>query len=77
MYGPFLEEGKVWTYHYYNDFTGKEFYKALTVKGDTIIADMSYKAIADVETGKTEYVMREKGKKVKESALSRIPPEPP
>ena len=24
VYEPFLEEGKVWTYHYYNDFTGKE-----------------------------------------------------
>lgn len=64
MYGPFLEDGKVWTYHYYNDFTGKEFYKALTIKGDTIIADKSYKTIADVETGITEYVMREEGKKV-------------
>ena len=64
IYRPFLEDGKVWTYHYYNDFTGKEFYKALTIKGDTIIADKSYKTIADVETGRTEYVMREEGKKV-------------
>ena len=64
MYGPFLEEGKVWMYHYYNDFTGKEFYQSLIVKGDTVIGDKSYKTIVDVAPGKTEYVMREEGKKV-------------
>ena len=71
MYGPFLEEGKVWMYHYYNDFTGKEFYQSLIVKGDTVIGDKSYKTIVDVATGKTEYVMREKGKKVYWKYLDR------
>ena len=64
VYKSFLEDGKVWTYHYYNDFTGKEFYKSLTVKGDTLIGDKSYKRIVDVATGNFEYAMREEEKKV-------------
>lgn len=64
IYRPFLEEGKVWTYHYYNDFTGKEYYESLTVAGDTVIGDKSYKRIVDVATGGFEYAIREEGRKV-------------
>ncbi len=71
IYRPFLEDGKVWMYHYYNDFTGKEFYQSLIVKSDTVIGDKSYKTIVDVSTGKTEYVMREEGKKVYWKYLDR------
>lgn len=64
IYRPFLEEGKVWTYHYYNDHTGKDFYESLTVDGDTIIGDKSYKRIVDVATESYQYGMREDGRKV-------------
>ena len=64
IYRSFLEEGKVWTYHYYNDMTGREFYKSLTIAGDTVIDDKSYKRIVDVATGNYEYAIREDGKKV-------------
>lgn len=64
MYEPFLEEGKVWTYHYYNDFTGHEFYETLAISGDTIVNNKSYKRIVDVATGIFECAMREDGKKV-------------
>ena len=63
-YRPFVEEGKVWTYHYYNDFTGKEFYESLTVSGDTIINNKSYKKIVDVTTGRVDCAIREEGRKV-------------
>ena len=64
IYRSFLEEGKVWTYHYYNDMTGREFYKSLTIAGDTVIDDKSYMRIVDVATGNYEYAIREDGKKV-------------
>ena len=64
LYKPFLEEGKVWTYHYYNEFTGHEFYESLAVSGDTIVDNKSYKRITDVETGNYRYGMREDGQKV-------------
>lgn len=60
----FLEEGKVWTYHYYNDMTGKDFYESKKVNGDTIIGGMNYKKIIDVATGNYRYGMREDGRKV-------------
>ena len=63
-YRPFIEDGKVWTYHYYNDFTGKEFYESLTVSGDTVIDDKSYKKIVDVTTGRVDCALREEGRKV-------------
>ena len=63
-YRPFIEDGKVWTYHYYNDFTGKEFYESLTVSGDTVINDKSYKKIVDVATGRVYCALREEGRKV-------------
>ena len=64
IYKPFLEEGKVWTYHYYNEFTGHEFYESLAVSGDTIVDNKSYKRITYVETGNYRYGMREDGQKV-------------
>ena len=64
VYKPFLEEGKVWTYYYYNDFTGKEYYESLTVAGDTVIGDKNYKRILNVATGGFEYAIREEGRKV-------------
>ena len=63
-YKPLLEEGKVWTYHYYNDMTGREFNKSLTVSGDTIIDNKNYKRIVDVETERLDCVLREEDKKV-------------
>ena len=63
-YRPFVEDGKVWTYHYYNDFTGKEFYESLTVSGDTVINNKSYKKIVDVATGRVYCALREEGGKV-------------
>ena len=63
-YRPFIEDGKVWTYHYYNDFTGKEFYESLTVSGDTVINNKSYKKIVDVATGRVYCALREEGRKV-------------
>ena len=64
VYEPFLEEGKVWTYHYYNEFTGHEFYESLAVSGDTIVDNKNYKRIADAETGNYRYGMRQDGQKV-------------
>ena len=64
IYRAFLEEGKVWAYHYYNDMTGKDFYETIKVDGDTIIGGMSYKKIVDVATGNYRYGMREDGRKV-------------
>ena len=63
-YRPFLEEGKVWTYHYYNPFTKNEFYKSLTVSGDTLIEGNKYTRIVDQSTGDYECAMREAEKKV-------------
>ena len=63
-YRPFVEEGKVWTYHYYNDMTGKDFYESLMVSGDTVVDDKSYKKIVDVTTGRVDCAIREEGRKV-------------
>lgn len=63
-YKSFLEEGKVWKYHYFNTFTGKEFDNSMTIGSDTIINDKSYKKIIDVATGSYLYAVREDGKKV-------------
>ena len=63
-YRPFVEEGKVWTYHYYNDMTGKDFYESLMVSGDTVVDDKSYKKIVDVATGRVYCALREEGRKV-------------
>ena len=63
-YRPFIEEGKVWTYHYYNDMTGKDFYESLMVSGDTVVDDKSYKKIVDVTTGRVDCAIREEGRKV-------------
>ena len=64
LYKPFLEEGKVWTYHYYNDMTGREFYESLSVRGDTIIDNKSYKSISNVDTDAYCFALREEGHKV-------------
>ena len=63
-YRPLIEEGKVWTYHYYNDMTGKDFYESLMVSGDTVVDDKSYKKIVDVTTGRVDCAIREEGRKV-------------
>ena len=63
-YRPFLEEGKVWTYHYYNPFTSLEYYKSLTLSGDTLIEGNKYTRIVDQSTGDYECAMREAEKKV-------------
>ena len=64
LYRPFLEEGKVWTYYYYNDMTGHDFCKSLIVRGDTIIDNREYKRIVNAETESLDCTMREEGKKV-------------
>lgn len=63
VYKSFLEEGKVWKYRYHspNDMVYDTF---LAVKGDTLIDDISYMKIVDVESGRCDYVMREDGGKV-------------
>lgn len=64
LYKSFLEEGKVWTYRYYNGMTGREFYESLAVSGDTIIGKKGYKRIVDVETGGYRCGMREDEQRV-------------
>ena len=64
LYKPFLEEGKVWTYRYYNGMTGRDFNESLAVNGDTIIGNKGYKRIVNVETGDYRYGMREEGQRV-------------
>ena len=63
-YRPLLQDGKEWRYHYYNDFTGKDYYTSLTVAGDTIIDDKHYKQIVDVATGTVNCALREDGRRV-------------
>ena len=45
-YRPFVEEGKVWTYHY-QGFNGREFNVGRVIDGDTIIGGLTYKKIYD------------------------------
>ena len=59
----FLEEGKVWTYHY-QGMNGRSFDIDRVVDGDTIIGDQSYKKICDKMGGKYQYALREEGKQV-------------
>ena len=63
VYKSFLEDGKVWKYRYHspNNIT---YDRSLAVKGDTLIDDISYKNIVDVESGHCGFVMREDGGKV-------------
>ncbi len=63
VYHTFLEEGKVWTYQYYN-MTGQSFNVIRVVDGDTIIGGSAYKKICDNAGGKYLYALREEGKKV-------------
>lgn len=61
-YHPLLEEGKVWKYSYNN--MANQYMKSLTVSGDTIIGNQSYKKIIDVASQRVEMFLREEGKKV-------------
>ena len=63
VYHTFLEEGKVWTYHY-QGMNGRSFDIDRVVDGDTIIGDQSYKKICDKMGGKYQYALREEGKQV-------------
>ena len=63
-YKPFLEEGKIWTYRYLNYMSETYDISSLTVMGDTLIGQQSYKKIIDLATGSCDYVMREDGSKV-------------
>ncbi len=63
VYKSFLEEGKVWKYHYHSP-NDKVYDVFLAVKGDTLIDDIRYKKIDDEESGSCDYVMREDGGKV-------------
>ena len=64
VYRPLIEEGKVWTYHYYNDMTGKSFDETRVIDGDTIIGGLTYKKIYDKIGGNYLYSLREEGKQV-------------
>ena len=59
----FLEEGKVWTYHYHG-FNGREFNVDRIIDGDTIIGGLTYKKIYDKIGGQYQYALREEGKKI-------------
>lgn len=61
-YRPLVEEGKVWTYSYNNG--RRQYMKSLTVSGDTIIGNQTYKKIVDVASQAVEMALREEGKKV-------------
>ena len=61
-YRPLLEEGKVWKYSY-NSFV-REYMKSLTISGDTIIGNQTYKKIIDVASQAVEMALREEDKKV-------------
>ena len=63
VYHTFLEEGKVWTYHY-QGMNGRSFDIDRVVDGDTIIGDQSYKKICDKMGGKYQYALLEEGKQV-------------
>ena len=62
-YRPFVEEGKVWTYHYHG-YNGREFNVGRVMDGDTIISGQKYKKIYDKIGGQYQYALREEGKKV-------------
>ena len=57
-YNRFLEEGKTWIYNYHG-LNDNVYNKSLTVAGDTLIGDKSYKKIVDVATSLCECAMRE------------------
>ena len=59
----FLEEGKVWTYHYHG-FNGREFNVDRIIDGDTIIGGLTYKKIYDKIGGQYQYALCEEGKKI-------------
>ncbi len=61
-YHSLLEEGKVWQYSYNNGV--RQYMKSLTIDGDTIIGNQTYKKIIDVASQGIEMFLREEGKKV-------------
>ena len=61
-YHPLLEEGKNWQYDYNNGVN--QYMKTLSIGGDTIIGDQTYKKIIDVASQGIEMFLREEGKKV-------------
>ena len=61
-YHPLLEEGKNWQYDYNNGVN--QYMKTLSIGGDTIIGDQTYKKIIDVASQGVEMFLREEGKKV-------------
>ena len=61
-YRPFLEEGKVWKYFFYNEIN--TFEVSRVVDGDTIIGGLAYKKILDNVGGQYLYALREDGKQV-------------
>ena len=63
FYRPFVEEGKVWTYHYHG-YNGREFNVDRVMDGDTIIGGQTYKKIYDKVGGQYQYALREERKKV-------------
>ena len=61
-YHPMLVEGKNWKYDYNNGVN--QYMKTLSIGGDTIIGDQTYKMIIDVASQGVELFLREEGKKV-------------
>lgn len=60
-YSNFLEDGKVWKYHYYNYFTSLEYDFSLFVSGDTLINGRQYKKICRDTADKVECALRQEG----------------
>ena len=61
-YHPLLEEGKVWEYGYNNGVN--PYMKRLTIGGDTIIGNQTYKKIVNYRYETFEMALREEGRKV-------------
>ena len=61
-YHPLLEEGKIWEYGYNNGVN--QYMKRLSIGGDTIINNQTYKAIINYSSKAVEMFLREEGKKV-------------
>ena len=61
-YRPLLEEGKIWKYNYHSMM--RQYMKSLTISGDTVIRNQTYKKIVDLASQRVEMSLREEGEKV-------------
>lgn len=61
-YRPLLEDGKIWKYSYHS--MAGQYMKSLTIGGDTIIRNQTYKKIIDMASQRVEMSLREEGERV-------------